>query len=169
MRPDLSFLRSFFLTAAFAAPASGNCHELGFAKYTHQGDQFISREDLIFDPQLAKEECNLLLLGRTFELVGLLQCRPDHVGTGGIRSRCVSEMCFPDRCQNLHQIFDDCGAEEVILRQLSGLHGLHIDVIGICAFIHHLETGGRDSGEVSEADQQADCQLTMVFLRRYRR
>ena len=74
MRPDLSFLRSFFLPSAFAAPDSGGGHELGLAKATHKRHQFIRCEDLIFDPQLAKEECHLLLLGRTFELVGLLQC-----------------------------------------------------------------------------------------------
>ena len=36
MRPDLSFLRSFFLPAAFAAPASGSGHELGLAKDAHK-------------------------------------------------------------------------------------------------------------------------------------
>lgn len=74
MRPDLSFLRSFFLPSPFAAPASGSGHELGLAKDTHKRHQFIRCENLILDPQLAKEECHLLLLGRTFELVGLLQC-----------------------------------------------------------------------------------------------
>ena len=33
-------------------------------------------------------------------------------------------MCFPDRCQNLYQIFADRCTEEVILRQLSGIDGI---------------------------------------------
>ena len=74
VRPDLSFLRSFFLPAAFAAPVSGSGHELGLTKDAHERHQFIRCEDLIFDPQLAKEECHLLLLGRTLELVCLFQC-----------------------------------------------------------------------------------------------
>lgn len=48
MRPDLSFLRSFFLPSAFAALDSASGHELGLAKDTHKRHQFIRCEDLIF-------------------------------------------------------------------------------------------------------------------------
>jgi len=56
VRPDLSFLYAFLLSASFAAPDSGNIHELGFAEDPHKSDQFIHGEDFVFDPQLGQEE-----------------------------------------------------------------------------------------------------------------
>ena len=116
---------------ALAALPAGRFQQVGFTQDPHEHNQFVFRELIVLDAKLTEEHSNLCLLCGAFKISGCFQSILYNICAGGIRGSGVGHMVVADRPQDLHQILADSGPEEVILRKLRSLDGLHVDIIRI--------------------------------------